>query len=314
MHRTLPTTGVSAVLLALVALLPSCTSESAPAPGARGGGLGAVRSGPLVVVATVEVNRYLAARIGGDLVEVVFPVPPDADPLLWEPDRDAIATLQSADLVLLHGAGLERWRDRVSLAPSRTEVLADAYRDEWLTFGTTVEHQHGPEGEHSHSGTDPHTWMDPELVARHAERITAALIRLLPEHDTALSARGLSVLNDLADLERRWAGIFDGDAPPLLANHPAYDYAAARFGWSVTSLDLDPESLPEGGLALPDLEPMPRVMLWESEPACAVAAAVEAAGLVPVVVSPCEVPPETGDWLSVMRENAERLAGAFSGD
>ncbi len=264
------------------------------------------RAGPPIVVTTIEVNRYLAARIGGARVDVRSPVPPEADPLGWEPTRDTIAVFQDADLVILNGAGLEGWRDRVTLRPSSTITLADAYAAEWLTFSGTVEHQHGPEGSHSHSGTDPHIWFDPQLVKKHATQITEALATRFPEHAAEFRVRGSEVETDLDDLDQRFRSPEGKTLPPLLANHPAYDYAARRFGWSIENHTLDPEQV-----VTPDVAAVAstgrNVLLWESPPAAAVRAAFEAAGITSVVVSPCEQPPASGDWLSVMQENAQRI-------
>ncbi len=96
--------------------------------------------------------------------------------------------------------------------------------------------------------------------------------------------------------------------PPLLANHPAYDYAARRYGWSVENYDLDPEA-PLDPVVLRLLAATGRkFVLWESPPLAATVAALEAKGLKSIVITPCEQPPESGDWLTVMRENANKLA------
>ncbi len=297
--------------LVLAILLSACSPEEAPAPSP----IPTASSGAIpTVITTIEANRYLAARIGGDRVDVVSLVPPGVDPLLWEPDRAAISRMQSADLVLLNGAGLERFRDRISLAPSKTVVLAEAYRDEWRTFEGTVQHQHGPEGEHSHTGTDPHVWMDPILAKRHADQIAREFAARFPDHADEFRARAAEVAADLDDLDRRFAGAFGpGGSPPLVASHPAYDYPAERYGWRITNFDLGPETLPEGGLKLPGVPDGAQHILWESEPAPEVEVAVRALGFASVVISTCEHAPETGDWLATMRENAARLA-ALSGE
>lgn len=302
---------VSLALGALaVAFLASCTERETPAPAGAGDAAAAssVARGAPVVAVTIEANRYLAARIGGERVRVLSPVPADADPLLWEPDRAAIAALQGADLALLNGAGLERWLDRVSLAPSRTVLLAKEYESEWLTFAGTVEHQHGPEGEHTHTGTDPHVWMDPLLAKRHAERIAAELAVRFPEHAAEYMARAAELIADLDDLDRRFRAARAPGSPPLLANHPAYDYLARRYGWTIASFDLDPEALPAGGLALAGAPAGARAILWESAPAAEVDAAARALGYRSIVISPCEHPPESGDWLETMRTNARAIA------
>jgi len=296
-------------LLALGAtLIASCTAKDAPVPASAQGTAPADGGAPVVAV-TIEANRYLAARIGGERVRVRFPVPADADPLLWEPDRAAIAALQAADFVLLNGAGLERWRDRISLAPSRTVALADEYRDEWLTFAGTVEHRHGPEGAHTHTGTDPHVWMDPLLAKRHAERIAAELAARFPEHAAEFRARVAEVAADLDDLDRRWRAARAPGGAPLIANHPAYDYLARRYGWTIASFDLDPQALPGEQSPLAGAPEGARWILWESKPHPAVEDACRAlGGYESVVISPCEHTPERGDWLDAMRENAARLA------
>jgi len=288
-----------------LALLVSCTAEEA-APPASGGAPAA--GGVPTIAVTIEANRYLAARIGGERMRVIYPVPADADPLLWEPDRAAVASLQGADLVLLNGAGLERWRDRVSLAPSKTVTLAEEYRSEWLTFAGTVEHQHGPEGAHTHTGADPHVWMDPLLAKRHAARIAAELAARFPAHAAELRARAAEVAADLDDLDRRLRDARAPGSAPLLANHPAYDYLARRYGWTIRSYDLDPETLPAAGLALPGAPADAKWILWESAPAPEVESAARALGYRSVVIAPCEHTPESGDWLEAMRANAARIA------
>ena len=309
-RRTTMRTSLLTILLASLGgagLLTGCTTRTESTPS----GGGAADSGRPVVAVTVEVNRYLAERIGGDAIEVVYPVPAEADPLHWDPDRDAIATLQSADLVLLNGAGLELWRDRISLAPSKTVVLADAYRERWLTFEGAVEHQHGPEGDHTHTGTDPHVWMDPTIVSEHARQIVTAFAERFPAHADAFAARGIEVLVDLEDLDRRWGEVFPGEgSPPLLTNHPAYDYLARRHSWTVQNFDVEPEGWTETErtAVARAVAPGVRWMLWESEPDAEISRYLGSIGLVPVVISPCEHTPDEGDWLSVMRENVTRLA------
>jgi zinc transport system substrate-binding protein len=235
-----------------------------------------------VVITTIEANRYLAIRLAGELCEVRMPIPEEADPLHWTPSREGVAALQAASLVVLNGAGLETWLDQVTLAPSRTVTLADAYRGQWRTFDEAVEHQHGPDGEHSHAGVDPHVWFDPQLLAElHA---------------------------DLESLDEAFEAV-EG-LPPLLANHPAYDYGAHRYDWEILNFDIDPEEVPAPELVEAVVETGRSILLWESRPIGAVAAAFEARGIRCIVLSACEHPPEEGDWLSVMRENA-RILGSL---
>ena len=45
--------------------------------------------------------QYLAERIGGEHVKVVFPAPAGIDPAYWMPDVKTISDYQKADLILL---------------------------------------------------------------------------------------------------------------------------------------------------------------------------------------------------------------------
>ena len=54
-----------------------------------------------VVYTTFYPTQYLTQRIGGDLIEVVNPVPENADPIFWEPTREDLRAYQRADLIVL---------------------------------------------------------------------------------------------------------------------------------------------------------------------------------------------------------------------
>ena len=260
-----------------------------------------------VVMTTIEANRYLAERVGGSALDVRYPVPSDADPLAWEPNRAEIAVLQQADLVLLNGAGLEPWSEHVSLVPSRTEVLADRYRDQWLEFEGVIEHQHGPEGGHSHHGTDPHVWMDPQLARSHVEQMVEIFSQRFPEGASGFQERGGEVLADLDALDEQYRTMFADLKPTFYANHPAYDYLGRRYGWSLINLDLDPETAPDPSSIPRNRDDSARYILWESDPIPAAVAALQAIGLTSVTISPAEHSPETGDWLTAMQENARQF-------
>ncbi len=260
-----------------------------------------------VVITTIEANRYLAERIGGNVLDVRYPVPPEADPLAWEPNRTQIAEMQQADLVLLNGAGLEPWGEHVSLVPSRTAVLADRYRDQWLEFEAAIEHQHGPDGGHSHQGTDPHVWMDPLLARSHAEQMVEIFSQRFPEGATGFRERGQEVLTDLDALDAQYRAASAERKPTFYANHPAYDYLGRRYGWSLINLDLDPEVAPAPSSIPRKRDDSARYILWESDPIPAAVAVLQEIGLSSVTISPAEHSPEAGNWLSVMQENARQF-------
>jgi len=279
------------LLVALLALVACHDDPSVTAPG---------RDGPPVVYTTFYPTTYFVERIAGDLVTVVCPLPQDADPIFWVPDADTIRAYQSADLIVLNGAELERWTATVSL-PERTIVrTAAGFRDEWITITEAASHAHGPGAAHSHAGTDGHTWMDPVLAQRQAAAIRDALIRLRPESRAAFEQGYEALARDLAALDEQFKALPLGEQDVLLCSHPAWNYPAKRYGWKTVHFAADQA----------DLESLKgKVALWEGEPDAAAAKRLTAPS---IVFDPCEVPGER-DYLARMRANLARLKVALEG-
>ena len=118
--------------------------------------------------------QYFAERMGGELVEVHFPAPRDVDPAYWSPDPDTIAGYQSADVILLNGAGYARWVNHASLPRTRMVYTSAGFAEDYIDVEQTVTHTHGPGAEHSHRGTAFTTWLKPTLAIQQADRRRAA--------------------------------------------------------------------------------------------------------------------------------------------
>lgn len=263
-------------------------------------------------------TAYLARRLAGGLVTVDCPVPAGEDPIFWQPTRADLERYRSARLVILNGAEFEKWASAASLPASRVVRTADGFKDRFLTFGTGITHSHGAAGEHSHEGIDGHTWLDPINAIEQARAIERAMSDAWPEHAEALATNLAALEADLTSLDSAFKALTPRLAGvKLIASHPAYDYLAARYGWTITNLDLDPElglteeAIAEVAQAIGDHEGR-SVLLWESEPSQSVYEAPFAS----VVFSPAELagvgtaePAE--NYLSIMRANIARLDAAL---
>lgn len=268
----------------MLTLLLACSQPEAPAPAADP-----------VVVATSFPAWYLADQLLDVPVRCVLP--PGADPQTWQPDGDLIAAVASADLIIASGAGFEAWMKTAALPERRIIDLSEPI-DLITLEGAT--HSHGIGGEHSHAGTDPHTWLDPQSFRVQAEHLRAVLSEqgLTPADTGALSEA-------LVGLHADYGAVFP-KLPPLYANHPAYNYLARRHGRTIPSIDVDPEVVPEAVPALPE----GAVVLWESAPSEAVAAAIPARH---VVIDPLEQPADgTYDYLAQSRANITALTALLA--
>jgi zinc transport system substrate-binding protein len=256
--------------------------------------------------------QYLAERIGGEDVEVVFPAPADQDPAYWSPDPEVIVAYQGADLILLNGAGYAAWVQRASLPESRLVDTSAGFRDRLIPLEGGVTHSHGPEGAHTHKGTAFTTWLDPQLAILQARVVKDALVGARPDREAAFRERFEALEADLRDLDQELASTAAaiGEAP-LLFSHPVYQYLIHRHGLNARSVHWEPDQPPteEMWRALAELiaDHPAKWMVWEDTPAEATVERLESMGLASLVYSPCASAPGEGDFLGVMRANVAAL-------
>lgn len=295
--------------LTAIAMIAGCkptgsSSQTTPNPGS-----------PLTVYATFSPLAYFAERIAGGEVEVICPLPAGADPATWRPNPQTIAAFQNAGLILTNGAAFESWVANAPLPRSRVVDTTAGFALDLLDLGEST-HSHGPTGEHSHSGIDGHTWLDPINAMQQAHAIRDAMKAAFPGNDASFAAGYNALAADLRGLDESLRELSPMVARArLLASHPAYNYLAARYGWSVTSMDLDPDASP-GAMLDAALDEMtgPAIMLWESEPNAALRRVLhEQHQITSVVFSPGENLAEGESYLLVMQQNVARLREALGG-
>jgi len=294
-------------LLAL-AMLPGCGSSSNET----------AASDSRRVATSFYPLTYFVEEIAGDAVEIYAPVPADADPAFWKPPTEALVGLQDSRLILLNGAGFEKWVGKVSLPESRIVRTAKGFSERWIER-EEESHSHGGLAPHSHGAIDGHTWMDPLQALEQAEAVQGALAKSFPDEDFQAGMEALKAR--LVVLDLRWQAL----APKLrkasvIASHRSYDYPARRYGFRVENFDLAPQ-MP---LDAHDLDHVldhagkgaPRLMLWESEPLAETVEALRARGITSVVFAPAESLDESqrtagSDFYTIMLDNLERLGAAL---
>jgi zinc transport system substrate-binding protein len=254
---------------------------------------------------------YFAERIGSDLIEVHFPEI-DGDPAFWKPSAADIRKFQRADVILFNGASYAKWRGTASLPDSKTVDTSAGFRARLLQVKVDVAHRHGKAGGHSHAGTAFTTWLDLKQAGQQAAAIRDALVKQLPESQTVLEGNFAALQKELRALDtelKKVAGQL-GETP-LVGSHPVYQYLARGYGLRVKSVHWEPDVMPDAAgweeLARLRQQHPARIMLWEDEPAKAIAAKLAKQGVASVVFAPCGNRPAAGDWLTVMRANISRL-------
>ncbi|MDZ7323137.1 metal ABC transporter substrate-binding protein [Kosakonia sacchari] len=189
--------------------------------------LGLVAQGAMAktvnVVASFSILGDITQQVGGDHVKVTTLVGPDGDPHTFEPSAKDSALLNSADVVVVNGLGLEGWLDRL--------VKASGFKGQLVVASTSVT-THTLE-EDGATVTDPHAWNSAANGALYAKNILAALVKADPADEAALNASGQRYIDQLTKLDS-WAKERFSAVPQakrkVLTSHDAFGYFARAYG------------------------------------------------------------------------------------
>ncbi len=270
---------------------------------------------PTVVTVNYALS-YFAERLGGGEIDVVFPVPDGVDPSFWRPGISDISSIQTADLIILNGAGFANWTAKASLPRSRIVDTSRGFEDRFIAT-ETVTHSHGPDGEHSHTGTASFTWLDQQQAILQAGAIADALAqRGLVEPDM-IDTRFSALAEDLRTMDaaaERLRPLAEGKV--LIATHPRYQYFARAYGLDIRSLEWEAGATPDAD-QLAELETLlhdtgARVLLWEAQPRQEARAAIRDLGLADVVFPTLATAPEGSDYTQRLKLALDELQAVLN--
>ena len=258
---------------------------------------------------------YFAERISGNSKIVTFPEI-DGDPAFWEPKPADIITMQQADIILLNGATYEKWQTVVSLPKRKIVDTSKAFRTQYIIMEEAVDHAHGPSGAHSHSGTAFTTWIDLSQAAFQAKAIKDAMAKQKVSSEEVLNRNFESLIEDLRVLDTQINKMAQGHSKvPLIASHPVYQYFARRYGLNIKAVMWEPDAFPDEQMwtHLKEIvkEHPAKWMIWEGDPLPQSVAKLKEMGIESIVFDPCGNRPDSGDFISVMRQNVANLKKVF---
>jgi len=302
--------------LLTVVLLTACGETEHAQPGNAGTG-SQTAARPLLVASNYPLF-YFASQIAGDSEDAPQIVLPeiDGDPAFWAPSADQIQLIQSADLVLLNGAGYESWLDWVTLDRDRLLDTSAGFTDRLIELKDTLTHQHGPAGEHAHKGTAFTTWLNPRLAMEQTEAVAAALENLAPDQAEQFRNNLSALQSRLLDLDRELDDTFAalGDQS-ILFSHPVYQYLQRRYGLNGVNLHWEPDAEPSTKAWIElqkTLQQHPAaIMLWEAEPLSSTATRLSELGIQSIVFRTASNRSGQGDYFDILTGNAKRFCTAL---
>ncbi|QDU04462.1 Manganese ABC transporter substrate-binding lipoprotein precursor [Gimesia chilikensis] len=306
--RTSSFYSITSSLLILLVTISGCDQKDIPA------------EGPALQIEQVDVYvvnyplAFFTKRLGGELVQITFPVPADQVPAYWEPDENDMTGFQSADLILLNGADYAKWTLRTSLPWSRTVVTTRNVEDQIIEVPNAVTHQHGLEGEHSHAGLASETWIDPQMAISQAGVIKDELQKLLPNSADVIENNFEQLKDELQQLDKEFNSVFAKSKLPWTASCPAFQYLGRRYHPQLKTVNWDPSVPPteeqwaEFHKLLAGKESL--FMLWTDQPDTKTLDRLKSRGVQVVVFRLAEQDNQLNDYLSIMRDNLDNLKAA----
>lgn len=195
----------------------------------------------LSIVVTTSVLGDLVRRVVADTPDVAVEVlmAPGQDPHSFEPSAAQAARMQSSDLIVINGFGLEEGLlDIVDAAKSEgARVFEVAAAVEPLAL--SVPHDVATASGSAEIGAaDPHVWLDP-LRMREAVIILGEMLGAAdPDRANIWSERARIIAGELSMLHEELLGIV-AELPPekriLISNHEALGAFADRYGFEVVA-------------------------------------------------------------------------------
>ncbi len=256
------------------------------------------------MVASFYPLAFVAERLVGDVATIVNLTPPGVEPHDLEVTPDQAGTIEDAKLVLTMGQGLQpSVEDAAQRRSSGVIALLDLL--EVTDPGNDKRTQ-----ETIDVKSDPHVWLDPQLMQNAVAEIATALAKVFPDSIDDINIRSTELGAELRGLDAAYvSGLARCKGKVLVTSHAAFGRLAERFSLrqeAIVGVSPDAEPTADRLATLADLVKINKVTTIFSEelvsPKISETLAREA-GVNVAVLSPIESAPKQGDYVAAMTKN-----------
>lgn len=190
-----------------------------------------------------------ARAVAGDLATVSELVPSGVEPHDFEPTPRDIERMYQADVVIINGAGIDAWAEKVAreLPEHGVRVVRMAENVELLPGGEEDHEEASPdESEEEEHIYDPHFWLDPILAQDQVRAIAQAIGEADGKHRDFYQARAEVFIGELGRLDREYQdSLGQCRLRTIVTSHDAFAYLAKRYQLETVSIaGLSPEAEP----------------------------------------------------------------------
>ncbi|MCK5773124.1 MAG: zinc ABC transporter substrate-binding protein [Thermoplasmata archaeon] len=272
-------------------------------------------SGKVDVIITIEPQREMVERIGGDLVSVNVMVPTGQSPHSYSPLPSQLLDVAVADVYFMVGSGVEFEINHLSTLREQNDdmVVVDCSEGvEILEFGEHHDgEEEGGEADHDHGTEDSHIWLSPGNYRTMAGNVYLVLIEMDPDNEGTYSENYKAYVEELDALITELESMFEPhDGREFLTYHPGWGYFGDDL--NLTQMTIEEEGKkpgPQGLAALIDQAREHNITVVYVEPQFDISSAEVIAESIGGEV--IEIDPLAPNYIENIRDVAVKIKGGF---
>lgn len=181
----------------------------------------------LIVVSSIFPIYDFVNKIGGDKISSSLIIPAGIEPHDFDPTIRQIQTINSADVMIYNGLGIENWLTKIEPAHkiyTSNGINASYFDKRNMTL-------------------DPHVWLDPLLAKKQVENIRDGLMLMDPGNKDTYNSNANLLLAQLDELDKNIVTQLEScKKKDFISFHNSFSYFANRYGLTQHSIS---ESGPE---------------------------------------------------------------------
>ncbi len=211
----------------------------------------------LKIVATFLPMYWFTKAVTGEKAVIEVLVPPGSDLHEYQATPANIQAIAQADVLVKNGLNLEEFLETtIKNAQNRKLTKIEASSgisileevspvEEPVTSGGEEEH------DHSHSGGNPHVWLDPILAKQQVEVIRDNLMKIDPKNQAIYQANAASYIQQLEQLDAEFKQKLEKYPNcTFITFHDAFPYLAKRYNLKQVAV----VDIPEASLSPADVQ------------------------------------------------------------
>ena len=182
-----------------------------------------------VLYASFYPLEYMADRIIEDKMEVRNLLSNSQGIHGWEPSAKEMSDLEDAGNILINGAGLEPWLEKVSGTIKNLEVYDTSINVDLIEVSEN--HDSHSSDEEGHGNYDPHFWLSPKSALVQAENVYKYIIQMDPDNKGIYEENYKGLKEDLIRIDQEYREGLEGrQGRSIIVPHDAFGYIEKDYG------------------------------------------------------------------------------------